>query len=31
MSAALQGNMEMVKYCVANECPIDVWACANAA
>ena len=21
--AALQGNMEMVKYCVANECPID--------
>jgi len=21
--AALQGNLEMVKYCVANECPID--------
>ena len=21
----------MVKYCVANECPIDAWACANAA
>ena len=21
----------MVKYCVANECPIDEWACANAA
>ena len=29
--AALQGNMEMVKYCVANECPIDGRACANAA
>ncbi|CAL6415219.1 PREDICTED: similar to predicted protein [Bathycoccus prasinos] len=29
--AALQGNLEMVKYCVANECPIDVRACANAA
>ena len=29
--AALQGNMEMVKYCVANECPIDEWACAYAA
>ena len=26
-----QGNLEMVKYCVANECPIDEWACANAA
>ncbi len=23
--------MEMVKYCVANECPISVLACANAA
>ena len=23
MSAAEQGNLEMVKYCVANECPID--------
>ena len=22
--AAEQGNLEMVKYCVANECPIDV-------
>ena len=29
--AAVQGNLEMVKYCVANECPIDVSACANAA
>ena len=29
--AALQGNMEMVKYCVANECPIDVYACTCAA
>jgi hypothetical protein len=29
--AALQGNMEMVKYCVANECPMDGRACANAA
>jgi len=29
--AALQGNMEMVKYCVANECPVDEWACAYAA
>ena len=27
-SAAHQGNLEMVKYCVANECPIDAWACA---
>ena len=23
--AAEQGNLEMVKYCVANECPIDEW------
>ena len=23
--AADQGNLEMVKYCVANECPIDEW------
>ena len=23
-AAADQGNLEMVKYCVANECPIDV-------
>jgi len=26
--AADQGNLEMVKYCVANECPIDEDACA---
>ena len=30
-AAADQGNLEMVKYCVANECPIDEWACAHAA
>ena len=30
-AAAEQGNLEMVKYCVANECPINTWACANAA
>ena len=29
--AASRGNLEMVKYCVANECPIDEFACANAA
>ena len=29
--AAYQGNLEMVKYCVANECPVDEDACANAA
>ena len=29
--AAIQGNLEMVKYCVANECPIDEWTCAGAA
>jgi len=29
--AAEQGNMEMVKYCVANECPVDECACAKAA
>jgi hypothetical protein len=29
--AAGQGNLEMVKYCVANECPIDEFACAFAA
>ena len=23
IAAAVQGNLEMVKYCVANECPID--------
>ena len=30
-AAAVQGNLEMVKYCVANECPIDDGACAFAA
>ena len=30
-AAARQGNLEMVKYCVANECPIDEWTCACAA
>ena len=30
-TAAHQGNLEMVKYCVANECPIDEDACAYAA
>ena len=30
-AAAEQGNLEMVKYCVANECPIDKNACAWAA
>ena len=29
--AAGQGNLEMVKYCVANECPIGAFACADAA
>ena len=29
--AAQKGNLEMVKYCVANQCPIDTVACANAA
>ena len=29
--AASQGNLEMVKYCVANECPINEYACARAA
>ncbi len=29
--AAEQGNVEMVKYCVANQCPIDPGACALAA
>ena len=29
--AASQGNLEMVKYCVANECPINEKACAWAA
>ena len=30
-AAAYQGNLEMVKYCVANECPINAEACADAA
>ena len=30
-AAAYRGNLEMVKYCVANECPIDEYACAWAA
>jgi len=30
-AAAEQGNLDMVKYCVANECPIDGRACAHAA
>jgi len=30
-AAARQGNLEMVKYCVANECPIGEDACTNAA
>ncbi|CAL6381605.1 unnamed protein product [Bathycoccus prasinos] len=30
-TAAYQGNLEMVKYCVANECPIDEDVCAFAA
>jgi hypothetical protein len=30
-AAAFKGNLEMVKYCVANECRIDKNACANAA
>ena len=30
-AAAEQGNLEMVKYCVANECPIYTYACACAA
>jgi hypothetical protein len=29
--AAEQGNLEMVKYCVANRCPIDAFSCSNAA
>ena len=29
--AADHGNLEMVKYCVANECPVDEWACSDAA
>jgi len=30
-AAAYQGNLEMLKYCVANECPIDEETCACAA
>ena len=30
-AAAHQGNLEMVKYCVANKCPIGWSACAGAA
>ena len=29
--AARQGNLEMVQYCVANECPINAMACSSAA
>ena len=28
-AAAYQGNLEMVKYCVANECPMNERACAQ--
>jgi len=30
-TAVVQGNLEMVKYCVASECPCDEGACAEAA
>ena len=30
-AAAFKGNLEMIKYCVANKCPIDEDACAFAA
>jgi len=30
-AAAERGNLEMIKYCVANECPVNVLACARAA
>jgi hypothetical protein len=30
-AAPEQGNLEMVKYCVANKCPADEYACAKAA
>ena len=29
--AAEQGNLEMVKYCVADKCPIDTYVCADTA
>ena len=31
IAAAQQGNLEMVKYCVAKKCPINETACASAA
>ena len=31
ITAARQGNLKMVKYCVANECPSGTYACAYAA
>ncbi|CAL6287405.1 predicted protein [Bathycoccus prasinos] len=31
IAAAEQGNLEMVKYCVAKKCPIGTWVCAKAA
>ena len=30
-AAVRQGNLEMIKYCVAKKCPINTWACAHAA
>jgi len=30
-AAVEQGNLEMVKYCVAKKCPIGEWTCGNAA
>jgi hypothetical protein len=30
-AAAFKGNLEMVKYCIANECPVNERACAYAA
>ncbi|CAL6394062.1 unnamed protein product [Bathycoccus prasinos] len=30
-AAVCQGNLEMIKYCVANECPVDEWTCVCAA
>ena len=30
-AAARHGNLEMVQYCVANECPINAMACSSAA
>ena len=31
IAAAEKGNLEMIKYCVAKKCPINRWACAEAA